>query len=134
MFYVPIGDYEMIDKTASHITVHFDLFGFHFMQGNKEINKPSYICLILNVIVGVIALASIFLYKRRKHQIKHCWFMIFLLVILIAFINFIIRFINPNDHFSIGAFLPIASILLCFLAKRAIKKDDELVRSADRLR
>ena len=134
MFYVPIGEYEMIDKTTSHIIVHFDLTGFHFTQDNKEVHKPSYICMALNILVGVIALLTIFIYKRRKHQVRHCWFMIFLLIIELSFINFIIRFINPNDHASIGAYLPIAAILLCFLAKRAIKKDDELVRSVDRLR
>jgi hypothetical protein len=33
-----------------------------------------------------------------------------------------------------GAYLPLIQIILVFLAQRSIKKDEELVRSADRLR
>ncbi len=36
--------------------------------------------------------------------------------------------------FKIGSYLPWVQFVFVFLAHRAIKKDDELVRSADRLR
>ena len=35
---------------------------------------------------------------------------------------------------GIGMFLPILAILLIVLANKAIKKDEDLVKSADRLR
>ena len=35
---------------------------------------------------------------------------------------------------ALGAYLPLASLIFLFLAQRAIKKDEALVRAADRLR
>jgi len=35
---------------------------------------------------------------------------------------------------GIGMFLPIGSIILLVLANKAIKKDEDLVKSADRIR
>jgi hypothetical protein len=37
-------------------------------------------------------------------------------------------------RYKLGAILPIVSVILVFLATRAIKKDEDLVRSADRIR
>ncbi|MFN6037385.1 MAG: DUF4293 family protein, partial [Bacteroidota bacterium] len=39
-----------------------------------------------------------------------------------------------SKSYLFGSYLPILSILLSFMAIRFIKKDEELVRSADRLR
>ncbi len=87
----------------------------------------------LEIFIGASAFVTIFLYKRRKHQIKHCWLLIILQIIILGF--YFLFFSSPDrSHYYIGAYLLIVSIILCFLAKRAIKKDDELVRSADRLR
>jgi hypothetical protein len=37
-------------------------------------------------------------------------------------------------NFKAGAYLPLIQIVFVFLAQRAIGKDEELVKSADRLR
>ena len=39
-----------------------------------------------------------------------------------------------EENFDISFFLPIAGIILNMLANRFIRKDEELVRSVDRLR
>jgi hypothetical protein len=36
--------------------------------------------------------------------------------------------------YKIGTYLPLLQVIFIFLAHQAIKKDDELVKSADRLR
>ena len=42
--------------------------------------------------------------------------------------------INANIHYTIFSVMPVISIILIYLAYRAIKRDEELVRSADRIR
>ncbi len=42
--------------------------------------------------------------------------------------------IEAEIHYGIGTYLPLLAVVLNILATRAIKKDDKLVRSADRLR
>jgi hypothetical protein len=39
-----------------------------------------------------------------------------------------------NEAFGVGLLLPALSIVFLFLANKAIRKDDKLIRSADRLR
>ena len=43
---------------------------------------------------------------------------------------------SPSDmiQYNIGTFLPVAALPFVFLANRGIKKDEELVKSLDRLR
>jgi hypothetical protein len=39
-----------------------------------------------------------------------------------------------EEHFGVSAILPLVMVVLAFLAERGIRKDEALVRSADRLR
>lgn len=89
------------------------------------------------VLSGVLSLISIFLFKNRKLQ-----FVINRLTIILNFILLIAlvyRSLNlPGDaevsEKGIGIFLPIISIVMIVLANKAIKKDEDLVKSVDRLR
>jgi hypothetical protein len=89
-------------------------------------------------ILGLI-LTSIFLYKKRILQIRICIYsillnlgMIGLLVIQTA--NFSkINAVNAHSY-NFTMVLPIAIIILIFLAFRGIRKDELLVKAYDRLR
>ena len=94
--------------------------------------------LILGIGISLLALISIFLFKNRKQQIKLSRIGGLLTMAEIVFV--IISYVKvkelPINNVSIGYvnfILPI-STLLFFLAAKAIKKDDELVRSVDRIR
>lgn len=98
------------------------------------------ILMLVWLMMILIQIVPMFLYKYRKRQITFCRISIFmnLIFILLALI-----FINEeksllNDfsiqNFRIGALLPFLSILFLFLANKNIRKDEELVRSMDRLR
>jgi LPXTG-motif cell wall-anchored protein len=94
--------------------------------------------LILGIGISLLALISIFLFKNRKQQIKLSKICGLLTMAEIVFV--IISYVTikelPVNNFSIGYvnfILPI-STLLFFLSAKAIKKDDELVRSVDRIR
>lgn len=98
-------------------------------------NEPLFFVLIFSSIA--LAIIAILSYKNRKKQ-----FVFNRLNILCNFILlgvFVYRSLNVSGETwvsekGIGMFLPIISIVLLVMANRAIQKDENLVKSADRLR
>lgn len=103
--------------------------------------------LVLALVIMAIALVSMFLYKNRKVQVRvvSVGFLLTVVYLFLVFIWMVDRWadaaltslqanIEGATHFGVGAFAPIAAVLLLILAQRAIKKDEALVRAADRLR
>ncbi|WP_299889184.1 DUF4293 domain-containing protein [uncultured Lacinutrix sp.] len=86
---------------------------------------------------AALSLLSIFMFKNRKSQ-----FMLGRLNIILNFILLgllVYQSLNVSGEAlvsekGIGIFLPILSIVLLALANKAIKKDEDLVKSVDRLR
>lgn len=100
-----------------------------------SINEPLFpILMILSI---VFAVTAIFSYKKRQRQ-----FVLNRLNILCNFILlgvFVYRSLTVSGETfvsekGIGMFLPILSIVFLVLANRAIHKDENLVKSVDRLR
>jgi Domain of unknown function (DUF4293) len=95
---------------------------------------------ILNIISIGFTLYVIFRYKNRVLQMKLAnllmAFNTILLGVLLVFDFAELPATNgvPAKKYLLGAFFPIFSIIFSFLASYFIKKDEELVRSADRLR
>ena len=94
-------------------------------------------------IVQLAAIATIFLFKNRSLQIKIGKLTILLIAIQIVAIVMYSDTVKslignkPEDvivDFNLGAILPVLSLICAYLAVHFIKKDDQLVRSADRLR
>jgi len=103
---------------------------FYFMQ------DKTYITLIgLSV---SLSLVSILFYKKRQHQFVLGRLNMIITLILLGL--FVYRSLNLSggtvevSEKGIGIYLPIISIVLLALANKAIKKDEELVKSVDRLR
>jgi len=83
------------------------------------------------------SLTSIFMFKKRKSQFIMGRLNIILNFILLGLLVY--QSLNLPGEASasengIGMFLPIVSIVLLALANKAIKKDEDLVKSVDRLR
>lgn len=94
--------------------------------------------LILGLGVAALGLFSLFLFKNRKRQMKLTRIAGLLTIAEIVFL--IVSYLDISDLAENGVnleypvfILPISTILF-FLAVAAIKKDDELVRSVDRIR
>jgi hypothetical protein len=97
--------------------------------------------LLLNIIAGMLAIVSIFLYKNRVTQMKLVRLAILLEIILIALIFFIYAriieknlFVVPDYLDEAGIYFPLITLVFLILANRSILKDEKLVRSVDRLR
>ena len=92
--------------------------------------------MVAAIAVAVVAVVAIFLYANRKLQLK-----VVLLNIVLSFVLITLFFYGLTQHigiknyvFKIGAILPVFVLFFNILAYGAIKSDENLVKSMDRLR
>jgi hypothetical protein len=103
---------------------------YFFMQ-----NQVYVILLGLSTTLSVVSVVS---YKKRQNQFVIGRLNIILNLILLGL--FVYRSLNVSGETvlvsekGIGMFLPIVAIVLLVLANKAVKKDEDLVKSVDRLR
>ncbi len=115
------------------------IFVFHLWTNNEAskvfaLDENTYLGMFLGS--ALLSLISIFNFKHRKSQ-----FMLGRLNIILNFILlgiFVYQSLNLSGETNvsekgIGILLPIFSIV-CLVANKAIKKDEDLVKSVDRLR
>jgi hypothetical protein len=102
---------------------------------SEEIIIPPAILLIL---IAAISLITIFLFKNRKTQLKLSVVLIMLSIILllaVASYAFLLSGkYNSLLQFRVNLLFPVLVLIFSILAYRGIKKDEELVKSYDRLR
>ena len=116
-------------------------FVFYLWQNVKEVlifAKDNMLFLSLFMVSAALALITIFLFKNRQLQFVLGRVNIILNLILLGL--FVYRSLSLSGEISeisekgIGMLLPIFSIVFLVLANKAIKKDEDLVKSVDRLR
>ncbi len=86
---------------------------------------------------ALLAFVEIFLYKNRKLQFVLGRINILLNFILLGFFVYWLLIVPGEMQISekgIGLLIPIISIVFLAMANKAIKKDEALVKSVDRLR
>lgn len=93
----------------------------------------------LNFLGLILATVTLFTFKKRELQIKLCyalmaiWLVLVAMMLLCPFVVITEAIIEVKVNYfvvAIGAF----SVFAAFLAARFIKKDIELLKSADRIR
>ena len=88
------------------------------------------------IISALLALITIFRYNDRQQQFGLGRIIIFINLFLLGILIYLSLNI-PGEIFSekgIGMFIPSIVILFSVLANKAIRKDENLVKSVDRLR
>jgi hypothetical protein len=88
------------------------------------------LCLVFSAALSVLA---IFQFKNRKRQLLLSGFARFLITISFALIVFLYGNVGERD-FSLGTLLLIIPFIFLVVANFFIKKDEKLVKSADRIR
>jgi hypothetical protein len=86
---------------------------------------------------AILSFVIIFLYKDRKLQFVLGRIIILINLFLLGLLIYLSLTLPGEAAVSekgIGMFLPILVVLLIVLANKAIKKDEDLVKSVDRLR
>ena len=108
----------------------------------NEAGQPVYVedvLLALALFLGsaLLSLVTIFLFKNRKLQFVLGRVNILLNFILLGVFVYWLLTVPGEMEISekgIGMFIPVLSIVFLVLANKAIKKDEDLVKSADRFR
>jgi hypothetical protein len=112
-----------------------------FLPINNEIAQSGlahFAALGLDLIAALIALITIFIFKKRELQVKLCFVLVFIFTVLLLMVAFC-PLVNNADKLEIrknsfAFIILIISIVSSFIASRFIKRDIELIKSADRIR
>lgn len=137
----------LFSLTLAEVTIDgvmnvFDIFGLIGREIGGRI-FTTYTVAILNVFSILLSLIVIFLFKRRQLQIKLCQLNMVVQLAMIAVFFFMVDAavskiqLGGQEAFveySGGSVVILAPIVFVYLALRAIKRDEALIRSADRLR
>ncbi len=130
---LPVGQFIAADGVTTHI---FKPMGVAVADGSFHSTWGLFGILLLS---AIIAFCTIFLFRNRMMQIRMTIFSSILLIgYYIAFGVFCYVLSNDLDAstFQVGwaLALPVVSIILNYLAFRAIYRDELMVKAADRLR
>ncbi len=136
-FFYPIANF----LSSPLYTIELGVFGIkEFADYGMEWPNTILLPIVLGL-TGFIAFITIFLYKRRRVQVRLIRFDLLLNIIYLALIFFYyvpelenITQTNADYISEPGIYLPIVSVVFLILANRFISKDEKLIRSADRLR
>jgi glucan phosphoethanolaminetransferase (alkaline phosphatase superfamily) len=124
-------------------TATYQLFLGGLVQTNPKetilTSQPA--ILAVGILLTLFPLIIFFLYKKRQVQMRLSASAMMantaMLLLLVGIANKSIEQITEphlKETFGGGLLLPAISIVCLFLANKAIRKDDKLIRSADRLR
>jgi hypothetical protein len=124
--------------TAATISVTFTEVVKNAGGSGTEMIEKLLPLTVLIIFIPLISLVTIFLYEKRKLQLRLALGLIILTaILLIAFVHVSLSVINKfNAQFVPGfkTIIPLLMLILAVLAYRGIRKDDQLVKSYDRLR
>lgn len=115
-------------------TANKAVFSLDLLSGSSIIEK---VVPVLFIVSGLLAIITILLYKNRKLQFVLGRINILTNLFLLGVLVYLSQTLSGEALVSekgIGMFFPIVSIVLLVLANKAIKKDEDLVKSVDRLR
>lgn len=93
---------------------------------------------VLALIIALLSLYIVFLYKKRKLQMRLTMLGMILTVGYLVYYTVeaakLTNTLQASYGFKFALALPIITIILLFMARRAIRKDEVLVRMSNRLR
>ncbi|MGA3014785.1 MAG: DUF4293 domain-containing protein [Bacteroidales bacterium] len=137
LFFFPMIDYlDPLRGTyklfATGMKSYADLPGIIFFWETS----PLLILVCASLILAVIA---IFLFKKRNLQLRLVNINSFINILLIGLVFLLYSRIFEHrlgipSMYQFGMYIPLISLIFLVLASRAIRKDEELIKSSDRLR
>ena len=106
------------------------------IAGIDNLIQSGYIVAGLLGIIAFLSFVGIFLFKKRMLQMRICTFISLLIIFLVGLITYFSLSSGNKVAATIGlsAILPIIIFIFVLMARRAVKKDEDLVKSVDRIR
>ena len=132
--------YLVAGLVCTGLLFYFPVWNSGDITGMGSYGAGSHLVLfLLTSLLGTIQLISIFLFRKRQLQLTFCWIALLMALCYISLV--LILYMQENQglvNFTSGiqwsAILPILIILFKYTAIRNINKDEELIRSMNRLR
>ncbi len=96
--------------------------------------------IVMNVLIILFSIFSISQFKNRKKQRSYVLILCIVIILNVCLYMYYMYTITAQNEYvlqpakSIGIYFQLISIILCLIAARRIKKDDDLVKSIDRIR
>ena len=109
----------------------------HFQSLDVELFGSSYVVIALSLVSFLLAIISIFSYKKRERQILLNNINIFINALLTGLLIYWLLNLSGGIDFpekGIELAFPLISLFGLFMANVNIKKDEKLVKSVDRIR
>jgi len=116
-----------------------NIFGINRINDSvNELISGSHLLTALLGLTLVFSVIAIFFFKSRKTQKKYTLLVVGLSVLLLTLLIYqsfrIISIYNAEIIVGVKMFLPLIILISAIMAYRGISKDDNLVKSYDRLR
>ena len=130
---LPMGQFIGADSVRTEV---FEPLGVTLADGSFMYTWGLFVILLLS---AIIAFCTIFLFRNRRLQLRMTVFNILLQIgFYVVFVVFVFA-LKENlgaKSFQLGwaLCLPAVSVIFSYLANHAIRRDEMLVRAADRLR
>ncbi|MDR0790582.1 MAG: DUF4293 domain-containing protein [Bacteroidales bacterium] len=137
--FFPIA-FMIVDIKGEQMTFQY----FLLQQDREGFFNSNWLLLILQSVIVIISLITIFLYKNRMRQIRVLafnylvciayWICLWFFAVGVAQKDIPQGLFLTGSSYGLAAYFPLVQIFLLYLAQKAIKKDEILVRSSERLR
>lgn len=117
----------------------FDAMGISTIAAQPELVYPTWGLFALTAVISILALVTIFLFRKRILQIRLCIFNAILMLGFYGLFGFFVWVLDGKMEdailsVKIALSFPVIALILDYLAIRNIGADEALVRSLDRLR
>lgn len=111
-----------------------EIFAFDLLSNEDILLKVVPVLFLLSALLAIV---TVFMFSNRKLQFVLNRFNILINLFLLGVLLYYLLNVSGEMEISekgIGVFIPIVNVLLLVLANKAIQKDENLVKSVDRLR
>jgi len=134
MFFFPF-----ITLTGVSAIYELKIMGINSITANDESLVLQGIPLfVLLMVLAILPIIILFLFKKRVLQMRLIVFSMLLaigFIILIGFYAFVISDLDITGWtLNYPLIFPVVSIIFLFMAYKAIKRDEDLIKSIDRIR
>jgi len=121
---------------------YFDLYRTHtIVNGTDTLGQlrvaDHFPSLIIAVIITLLPLVTIFMFGNRKQQMRMIAYCLVTESMFVAMLLMRVTKLAPppsSGTYWIGSVLPVAAILFLLMALLGVRRDEQLVKSVDRLR
>lgn len=97
-------------------------------------NSLIFLGSVLNLVVITDAVTILFLYKNRKRQRIMCYYLAVLNVILLSLMYYGASAVGGLPTYQLPFLIPVLNAVLSIVAAYYIKRDENIIKSADRIR